>query len=326
MFNVKYEPLYYLADSADSITLAIENVYPNAKRLVCWAHVERAISDRLRHLNDGGEILKDIYKLQISYSKLNFECKTNLFFAKWDPNNLRENEEKETDSVETKFFRYFKKEWIVSKHSCWYEGAGLTYPSTNNALESTNKTIKDKHTLREREHISRFMNTIFEIIEKWSFDRSSDVDRLKTFSDLPSISTQLWEKTGQYIESKPIIKYLTDFDMYLISDNEKNEDSFDLAYEMIVCETECCDCYKDHYDFDQFTQLNLFVRRVKLNKDKWQLSTCTCIDYLKFYICEHIICLSVKFKLAKIDFSFNNIGMKKKRGRKPKAKDWYVKH
>lgn len=54
--------------------------------------------------------------------------------------------------------------------------------------------------------------------------------------------------------------------------NEINEESFELANEMIVCESECCECYKDHYDFDQFTQLNLFVRRVKLNNDKWQLA------------------------------------------------------
>lgn len=206
--------------------------------------------------------------------------------------------------------RYFKNEWIVSKHSFWYEGAGLTYPSTNNGLESTNKGIKDTHTLREREHISRFMKTAGGIIEKWSFDRSSEVDGIKKYYDEPLISNELWEKTDQYIQSKPKIKFL----------------SFDLAYETIVCETSGCECYKDNYDFDQFIQLNRFVKRVKLNKVKWLISTCTCKDYLKLYICEHIICVAVKLKLVKIDFSFSSIGMKNRRGRKPQAKEWYVRH
>ena len=44
---------------------------------------------------------------------------------------------------------------------------------------------------------------------------------------------------------------------------------------MIVCESECCECYKDHYDFGQYTELNRFLRRVKLEKDEWKLRTRT---------------------------------------------------
>ncbi|CAF0909587.1 unnamed protein product [Brachionus calyciflorus] len=212
VFKVKYEPLFYLADAADSIFHANENAYPKARRLVCWAH--------------------------------------------WDPNNLVDQEPKITDLEETKFLRYFKREWVVSKHSLWYEGAGLTYPSTNNGLESYNK----------------------------------------------------------------------DEDLYLVSDNCINVESFDLAYETIVCEREGCECYKKNFDFDQFIQLNSFIKRVKLNKIKWIFSTCICKDYLKLYICEHIICVAVKLKLTKIDNGFNNIGMKNKRGRKPQAKEWFVRH
>ncbi|RNA03432.1 hypothetical protein BpHYR1_033455 [Brachionus plicatilis] len=80
------------------------------------------------------------------------------------------------------------------------------------------------------------------------------------------------------------------------------------------------------YDFDQFVLLNRFIKRVKLNKDDWQLSTCTCKNCLKNYLCKHIVAMAVKTKLTEIDFSFRDIGMKKKRERNAQAKEWFVKN
>jgi hypothetical protein len=41
-------------------------------------------------------------------------------------------------------------------------------PSTNNALEATNRVIKDENTFRKRLPLSRFKVLVFEIVEKWS--------------------------------------------------------------------------------------------------------------------------------------------------------------
>jgi hypothetical protein len=95
---------------------------------------------------------------------------------------------------------------------------------------------------------------------------------------------------------------------------------------MIQCESTGCECYRIHYDFAQFVLVNKSIKRVRINKDQWQVSTCTCKKYLKAYMCKHIIAVAVKLRLAKIDFSYLNIGMKKKRGRKPQAKEWFVKN
>lgn len=44
---------------------------------------------------------------------------------------------------------YFNSQWL--KTNCnWYEGFAEGYPSTNNAIETTNAVIKAEHTLRER--------------------------------------------------------------------------------------------------------------------------------------------------------------------------------
>ena len=45
--------------------------------------------------------------------------------------------------------KYFINEWLSSKDG-WYEGYQTHRPSTNNALEATNRVIKDEDTLRER--------------------------------------------------------------------------------------------------------------------------------------------------------------------------------
>ena len=98
-----------------------------------------------------------------------------------------------------------------------------------------------------------------------------------------------------------------------------------MYFELIECELTNCQCYRDTYDFDQFLVLNQLIKRVKINKQRWQLSFCTCKSYLKEYICVHIIALAVKSKLIDIDHSYMTIGMRKRRGRKAKAKDWDIK-
>jgi hypothetical protein len=46
----------------------------------------------------------------------------------------------------------------------------------------------------------------------------------------------------------------------------------------------------------------------------------TCYDFFKFFICKHIIYISVKLKKTEIDTSFRKLTKKSKRGRKPKTK------
>ncbi|RNA37332.1 hypothetical protein BpHYR1_012431 [Brachionus plicatilis] len=40
----------------------------------------------------------------------------------------------------------------------------------------------------------------------------------------------------------------------------------------------------------------------------------------------HIVAVAMKTELTEIDFSFRDIGMKKKRERKAQAKEWFVKN
>ena len=77
----------------------------------------------------------------------------------------------------------------IVKFGLVYKGIQLYVPSTNNAVESTNRTIKDDGTFRERYVLSRFLTTSSDIIRNWSIDR--DMSFVSTMSLLKFIIYQL---------------------------------------------------------------------------------------------------------------------------------------
>ena len=101
--------------------------------------------------------MNDIETLRLSTNKKVFDIATRLFLKKW------KNEEK--------FLQYFSSEWLNSKNG-WSEGLATYVPSTNNALETTNRVIKDEDKLIERLVLSRFTVVLFSIVNKWLKERN----------------------------------------------------------------------------------------------------------------------------------------------------------
>ena len=66
---------------------------------------------------------------------------------------------------EERFLDYFLSEGLGSK-SGWYEELELNLPSTNNALEATNRVIRNEDTIRVRLPLSRFTVIVFEVVSK----------------------------------------------------------------------------------------------------------------------------------------------------------------
>jgi len=99
------------------------------------------------------------------------------------------------------FIEYFRSEWLTSRNG-WYEGTLHFTPRTNNALEATNRVIKDENTFRERLPLSRFKVSSFETVEKWSksYERG-----LKQYSDMQTISLDLWTHGYQWAKSNKSI-------------------------------------------------------------------------------------------------------------------------
>ncbi len=100
---------------------------------------------------------------------------------------------------------YFDIEWFKSN-----DGIQIYAPSTNNALEGTNKTIKDDGTFRERHVLSRFLAVASNIVNNWSFERDASSINAKIFAIEPTISLQLWTLSYQWVKSTKDIICISD--------------------------------------------------------------------------------------------------------------------
>ncbi|RNA17934.1 hypothetical protein BpHYR1_031043, partial [Brachionus plicatilis] len=87
------------------------------------------------------KIVEDINFFQASVLKEHFETVYNLLKTKWTSRNVANI---------INMFDHCDQYWLSEYHLGWYEGYADGYPSTNNALESTNDVIKKEATLRDR--------------------------------------------------------------------------------------------------------------------------------------------------------------------------------
>jgi len=189
------KPEALVSDAADAIKNGFRNVFGDSfNHIMCWSHMNWKIESHTSHVNDkekAKEMLHDIEILQLSNSTSLFELGSTLFMKKWKLNN------KEKNQSTSDFLQYCDDEWL-SSNSGWYEGIQLYVPITNNALESTNRTIKDDGTFRERHVLSRFLTTSSDIIRNWSIDRDTSLTNAKHFATEPTISLALWTSSYQW--------------------------------------------------------------------------------------------------------------------------------
>jgi len=197
----------------------------------------------------------------------------------------------------------------------WYEGVRLYTPSTNNALESTNRTIKDDGTFRERHILSRFLTTSSDIVRNWSIDRDSSSVNSKQFATEPTITLQLWTSSYQWAKSnKNIICISSDSTKiyYIPAHNLQSISQADL----------------NRYKKQKFTTFNQFKKsfdiwRLEMENDShWKTSKCNCPAFMKNYMCKHVVGMGIRLKYCKPPAAAKTIAIceKRKRSRPSKAK------
>jgi hypothetical protein len=86
----------------------------------------------------------------------------------------------------------------------WYEGLVEGIPSQDNALEATNKWIKEDGTLRDQLPLSEFLDVVEnKIIVPWSKSRNvEDFLTTKEFQFFPPIDSALWKIAYNYHQEK----------------------------------------------------------------------------------------------------------------------------
>lgn len=186
LFQYDYTPTELIADAAEAITNGFENVFELNKRITCWAHVERKIKECTNGIPEQDLIKADFYDLQSNVQEKHFDVVMQLLENKWrTKNDLKINYFNE-------FLNYFKEQWLTESNKGWFEDFAKGYPSTNNALESTNNVIKEEGTLRERLSLSDFVKCIVPFIENRSKDWDSNFRTTKKFALKPTIETKDW--------------------------------------------------------------------------------------------------------------------------------------
>ncbi|CAF0857349.1 unnamed protein product [Rotaria sordida] len=194
------QELVLIADGAEAISNAFSKVFGTDHNIVmCWFHMRKCVEKKLNLVEDKAlhnEIMNDIETLQLSKNKKTFNIATRLFLKKWEK--------------QERCIQYLSSEWLESKNG-WYEGLSMYVPSTNNALEATNRMIKDEDTLRERLVLSRFTVVIFSIVNKWSKERNPTLINSKIFEHQPSITLSHWTDAYNWVKlNKEVISISND--------------------------------------------------------------------------------------------------------------------
>ena len=149
---------YLMADGAASITKAKQNVWTADKdnikvlddgsevdleRGMCYPHVHRAHQAKLKTIPlYGKEILDDIKAIQLSETREEFQEVNTMFYVKWLSLGIEQIDQ---------FIGYFHEQWVNSKESNWFVGAGPI--DHNNGLEATNRDIKRTKVLRDKQKL-----------------------------------------------------------------------------------------------------------------------------------------------------------------------------
>ncbi|CAF4632468.1 unnamed protein product [Rotaria sp. Silwood2] len=306
------KPKALISDAANAIKNGFKKVFDNSyDHIMCWAHMKRKINNRVCQINDkhiAKEMIEDIEMLQLSNSTPVFQLASTLFMKKWKMNNKQNNQ------AILDFLNYFDNEWL--QLNCgWYEGIQMYVPSTNNALESTNRTIKDDGTFRERHVLSRFLTIASNIINNWSIERDPSSTNAKIFATEPPISLELWTSSYQWAKSTK--------DIICISNNSSKIYYIPARDLQSIKEADLT-----KYENKKWTTFNQFrksfdIWRMEMeNNEAWKKSKCNCPAFFKHYICKHIVGMTIRLKHCKPPPAAKTvpIGEKRKRGRPAKAK------
>lgn len=300
-FEESFEPKILIADGAKAIRNAFYSVFESAELdIMCFAHVIRNIRKRpFSSKNNKQLIIDDIRKIQSACNRAMFEEMSHLFCEKWEP-------------LEPNFIQYFKSQWLGSLVN-WYEGASVYTPSTNNALESHNATIKRKVTLRRRLPLNQFLQAMKELTECISLQFSNGQREIATEPNLKK--TILTSGALMYQNRFKCIK--AKHSMFLVPSHRCENDNANEKYYRSLVD-------RQWESFDEFIKYGFQQFYLVQMAEEWKThSTCTCVCFFKENICKHIVAVGMREKLFECPDIANPTSLnkyKRKPGSTSKAK------
>lgn len=296
--NIKINIL--VSDISAAIKAAFKRVYPDGKEVSCFFHVKKNIQTYLKSSPNKDGILADIDKLQLCENVFVFDFACRLFSEKWV-------------KKQRNFVRYFERQWLKDGIKNWYEGVGPYIPSTNNALESTNKRIKDDFNLRHRCPISVFKTRVFTILKQYSLDYTDGKRKVK---EVVEIDKKNWIAGKDWAKSPKIPTLESENAEYSYYYVPAGNGSLSVTAEAIEAHKNL-----SYGNFHQFVSNHFGIWKVSLPKDKDSFgdAQCTCPQFFKVYICKHIIGMGLRLKLVDIPLEIRKLETVQGRGRPKKT-------
>ena len=318
--NENYEPNILLADCAAEISNGFNEVFDLAKRIFCWAHVERAIETHLPGKADKIEsnnkkerqaILDDIRLFQKHTEYDNWIPIARLLINKWKEANYSND-----------FIEYFQATYLKPHKIGWIDHYCDWAPCQTNSIESTNRYIKDKGTFRDRLSVVDFLKVLENgFVRNWSIDRSSTLKRTIN-------GEQIVEQNKKFIPFmvEPSIKLKELTISYQWNDQNKTFKK----YNGLICvpagkrttltTNECMEYFKERKagvwkSFKEAVDHRIYF--VEINESNWKLSKCSCSWWSKNYTCKHAIAVSFRLKLMRYPDECKDVAMgcARRRGR-----------
>ena len=161
--------------------------------------------------------------------------------------------------------------------------------------------------------VSQYLKNCCDMLRDWSKDRVSE----KPFFKEPKVTDNSWTMAWNFLyKDEPIIQKAKhgSQDIHVLC-KKINKSLININIVKSIFS-------KVKLGLDKFIECVKSVKMIKLDRDNWAKSKCSCSWFQKNYFCYHIIALAVNEKLVEIPLEYKLVVIesKPKRGRKPKAK------
>ena len=334
-------PRFRMGDGAPAITKAGEDVFgkcthpdcSHATRLMCWSHVHRNISPRLKTIgsidkNVEKNLLIDLENIQWSCTRETFDPLVKLLEKKYLKNNTYS--ERMLVALD-EFFKYFKTVWVSSNERFWFESANPFRSSNNQGIEGINKDIKQSQTFRKLLPMGSFVDVSLRMSQEWSMSDNSllEANREKHLFTQPhglKLRTNGYEWLQNNKESAKIVKVAAKNVQKTLLENVS------MIYAVPSSKTSSNeillkDCAKErlksrfdvsrHSSFDDAMMTRQSCHIIEqVGNDYF----CDCHEGIKGRLCKHSVGLMYKCGTLEItsDVRSKPLGQKRRRGRPKK--------
>ena len=272
-----------ICDFADELHNSLQATFPGITVLTkCYPHLIRAIVRRgkkqMKDPFNNDQVKADVRSLSEITSGVEFEHAVSLFLRHW-----------QGAKKEHEFVAYFQEQYL-GRHRSWYVGVndpGL--PTTNNALESHNRKLKEEGTQHKLTSIGVFLKKMSVLLQHYS------VELCDQFPNFPTIPNQVWEDAqvwgkdyARFVVTKdgkwycPTPSYM----QWYQKNEDKNQLKTDLASYINNVNLIRGDSFKKYMKRrGNFITLQLLPQPV----GEYIHFSCTCVAYFKKAVCEHVV-------------------------------------